>query len=47
MADPQIPPPEAVHLEVVEYDESERVRAPAWYDDTINVGDVANSEPQQ
>jgi hypothetical protein len=35
--------PQEAHLEAAPYDESERVAAPDWYDDTINVGDVANA----
>lgn len=31
------------HLEAVPYEESDRVEAPDWYDDTINVGDTANA----
>lgn len=37
-------PPEAQHLQVEPYGEDQRVEAPDWYDDTINVGDVANEE---
>lgn len=36
--------PEARHLDVEEYPEDERVEAPPWYDDTINVGEVTNAE---
>ncbi len=35
--------PEAQHLEAVPYDDTERVDAPDWYDDTTNVGDKANA----
>lgn len=40
-------PTEAQHLEVEPYDDAERVEAPDWYDDTINVGDVANAEAEK
>lgn len=36
--------PEARHLDAEPYDEAERVTAPEWYDDTINVGDEANAD---
>lgn len=39
-------PPEARHLDVEPYGDDERVQAPDWYDDTINVGDVANAQAQ-
>lgn len=31
--------PDAKHLVVEPYGDEERVEAPDWYDDTINVGD--------
>lgn len=39
--------PEAQHLEVEDYTEGDLVEAPEWYDDTVNVGDVANVEAGQ
>jgi hypothetical protein len=36
--------PEDQHLEVAPYEDTDRVEAPDWYDDTINVGDEANKE---
>lgn len=36
--------PEAQHLDAQPYDDEERVEAPDWYDDTINVGDEANKD---
>ena len=35
--------PEVQHLEVEEYDDSDRVEAPEWYDDTIDIGDETNA----
>lgn len=37
-------PDEAEHLTVEPYDDDEREQAPDWYDDDVNVGDVANGE---
>ena len=47
MPAPNEHPPMATHLEVEPYDDSERVQPPEWYDDTINVGDVANAEAER
>lgn len=38
--------PEARHLEGEPYGDDDRVEAPDWYDDTINVGDAANALAQ-
>ncbi len=38
---------EARHLEVEPYEGQDLEDAPDWYDDTINVGDVANAEAEQ
>ena len=35
--------PADVHLEIGPYDDAERVEAPEWYDDEVNVGDLANA----
>ena len=32
-------PPEGEHLTVHKYKDADRVEAPDWYDDNINVGD--------
>lgn len=45
MADAQ--PEEAQHLEVKPYLGQDLDAAPDWYDDTINVGDVANAGAEQ
>jgi hypothetical protein len=48
MADePSEPVVEASHLIGEPYTEAERITPPDWYDDTINVGDVANAEAAQ
>jgi hypothetical protein len=39
--------PEAEHLTVEAYTDDDRVEAPPWYDDTINVGDEANRDAEQ
>jgi len=44
---PQEPQEDATHLDVEPYDETERVEAPDWYDDTVNVGDLANVEAEE
>lgn len=34
---------EAVHLEAKPYNEEDRIKPPDWYDDTVNVGELANA----
>jgi hypothetical protein len=41
------PTVEASHLIGEPYTDDERIEFPDWYDDTINVGDVANAEADQ
>lgn len=41
------PTVEASHLIGEPYDDEERIEFPGWYDDTINVGEVANAEALQ